>query len=138
MITTHFRRRMSVILAVLGLAGATAAACGLPGAAANAPGATASTAPVRCEIQLSESHGATVIEGHVHARTPVSGQYELEITARSGGGVSTIRQSGDFALPAGGETMLGQTRLSGPRSRFEAELTLQARGRTTRCTDARL
>jgi hypothetical protein len=142
MITTHFRRRMSVILAVLGLAGATAAACGLPGAAADAapgaPGATSASAPLRCEIQLSESHGATVIEGHVQSRLPINGHYEMEITARSGGGVSTIRQSGDFALSAGGEAMLGQTRLSGPRARFDAELTLQAQGRTLRCAEARL
>ena len=131
------RPRLSLIVAVLGLAGATAAACGLPLAQAETETHIAPE-PLRCEIALSAAPGATVIEGHVHALSAASGRYELTITTRSRAGSSTIRQAGDFALPEAGAAAMGETRLSGPPARIEAEMTVHSRGRSATCAQAQL
>lgn len=133
------RPRISVIVAVLGLAGATAAACGLPLAQAETESTPQSAAaPLRCEIALSAATGTTVIEGHVHARSPASGRYELTITTRSRAGSSTIRQAGEFTLPEAGAAIMGETRLSGPAARIEAEMTVHSRGRSITCAQTQL
>ena len=138
--TPHsIRPRFSVIVAALGLAGATAAACGLPLAQAetDAPPPSA-TAPLRCEIDVSEVSGATVIAGQVLAHSPATGRYELTITTRSRAGSSTIRQAGEFTLPDAGAAVMGETRLSGTAARIDAEMTVHSRGRAVTCAHAQL
>lgn len=115
---------------VLGLSAATfvAAACAIP-----ASQASSRNAPVRCELILDETRGATTIEGRVSADRPVSGSYRLSITSSGAGGQASISQSGDFQAGPDRAAVLGTTTLAGTPARHRAELELTLPGESLRC-----
>jgi hypothetical protein len=64
-----------------------------------------------CQIRVDQRAGSIVLEGLVFAAGTVSGSYELKVW-QHGAGSSSISQSGDFAMPAGGSSSLGMVSLS--------------------------
>ena len=131
------RRLPALVLggAVIGLA---AAACGIPASEAGTASSSRSAGPVRCEISITDSRGATTIEGRVSADRPVSGTYRLAISSRSSGGQAMINQSGDFTASPATPATLGQTSLGGPRGQYAADLEVSVNGERLRCSDGRL
>ena len=119
--------------------GLAAAACAIPASEAGTASASASaTVPVRCEVSITETRGATTIEGRVSAAQAVRGSYRLAILGRSADGRSGISQSGDFFASPGTPTVLGQTTLRGSRAQFTADLDLRVNGEELRCSGGRI
>lgn len=105
-------------------------------AACSTATASADSAPLRCEISLDALHGGgTRIGGIVTSAVPVQGSYALAITSRSGGGSASIRQSGEFAAPAGVPTPLGETEVWGSPSSHAVDLEIRVGGRRLACAD---
>ena len=132
-------RRAPAVLLGLSLAvgaAASALAHAEPEAPATAPGTAA--AAVVCEIALDAIPGGTRIEGRVTADHAIAGSYAMQITSRSGGGRSSIRQAGDFAAPAGRTTALGETELFGSPASHAVALTLTIGGQRLSCADPAL
>lgn len=124
-------RRVPALVLGLSVAGFAAAACGIPPTNAS----TASSGPLRCELVLSESRGATTIEGRVSADRPVAGTYRLSIASSSSGGRAMIDQSGDFEARPGAPAILGQTTLGGNRAQYRADLELSVPGQRLSCNE---
>lgn len=124
-------RRLPALVLGLSVAGFAAAACGIPPTAAS----TASAAPLRCELILSEARGATTIQGRVSAERPVAGTYRLSISSSSSGGRAMINQSGDFEARPGAPAILGQTTLGGPSGQYRADLELTVPGQRLTCNE---
>ncbi len=95
-------------------------------------------APLRCEMQLTETRAGTELVARAHATRALTGTYALDIRQRSGGGSATIRQSGDFDATPGTPVLLAETTLGGTRRSVEAELTLTSGKITRRCHTAEL
>lgn len=125
-------RRAPAVL--LGLSLAAMAAC----SAAFAENSRPAAAPVVCEIALEPAGSDTLITGRVHASRATQGAYAMAITSTGGGGRTTIRQSGDFSVAAGGTEVLGETRLSGSPRSHHVDLDVTVGGRALTCTDAHL
>lgn len=124
-------RRVPALVLGLSVAGFAAAACGIPPTAAS----TASAGPLRCELILSESRGATTIEGRVSSERAVTGTYRLSISSASSGGRAMINQSGDFEARPGAPAVLGQTTLGGNRGQYRADLELSVPGQRLTCNE---
>lgn len=124
-------RRAPAVL--LGLSLAAMAACSAAFAENSRP-----AAPVVCEIALEPAGSGTLITGRVHAERATQGSYAMAITSTGGGGRTTIRQSGDFSVAAGGTEVLGETRLSGSPRSHHVDLDVTVGGRALTCADARL
>ena len=109
-------------------------------AACTSASATADTAegPLRCEIALSALPGGTRIGGTVLSPTAIRGTYEMAITSQSGGGRTTLRQSGEFTAPAHIPTPLGETELTGSQARHSVDLEIRVNGRQLTCADPSL
>lgn len=132
-------RRAPAVLLGLSLAvgaAASALAHAEPEAPATAPGTAA--AAVVCEIALDAIPGGTRIEGRVISATPAAGTYALAITSRSGGGQTTIHQSGAFTARPGEPALLGETELLGSPARHSVDLEVRIGGRRLTCADPRL
>ena len=99
---------------------------------------TKADAPLRCELQLTETRDGTELVARAHADRTLSGTYALDIRQRSAGGSATIRQSGDFEADPGKPALLAESTLGGTRRSIEAELTLTADQITRRCHSADL
>lgn len=125
-------RRLPALVLAGTVTGLAAAACGIPATQAS----TARSGPVRCEISITDTRGATTIEGRVDSERPVSGTYRLAISSRSSGGQSTINQSGDFTATPAAPALLGQTTLGGTRGQYSADLELQYNGERLRCNES--
>ena len=98
----------------------------------------ATEAPQRCEVALDAVPGGTRIEGRVISTTPAAGTYALAITSRSGGGQTTIHQSGAFTARPGEPALLGETELLGSPARHSVDLEVRIGGRRLTCADPRL
>ncbi len=88
-----------------------------------------STSPFACEIAVDESGLGTQFLGRLQASEAVTGRYDLSLAGRG----TNIRQAGAFAARAGETVTLGQAMLSGPASRYDADLTITVNGATYRC-----
>lgn len=95
-------------------------------------------APLRCELQITETRTGTELVARAHAGRALEGSYALDIRQRGAGGSATIRQSGAFEVAPGKPAILAETTLGGPRRSFEAELTLTSGKITRRCHSADL
>ncbi|WP_071676125.1 curli-like amyloid fiber formation chaperone CsgH [Nioella nitratireducens] len=90
---------------------------------------TASTAPFACEIAVDESGASTQFQGRLQANSAVTGRYDLSLAGRG----TNIRQAGAFTARADETVTLGQAMLSGPASRYDADLSITVNGVTYRC-----
>ncbi|KPQ04801.1 MAG: hypothetical protein HLUCCA12_16270 [Rhodobacteraceae bacterium HLUCCA12] len=132
---TPFQPRRLPALALGGTVIGLAAACGLSATQAGTGGQDAGRDPVRCEIRIDDTQGATAIEGRVDADRPIRGHYRLSIASRSAGGSSTIDQSGEFQAAPGAPAILGQTTLGGSPGQYSAALDVDVEGARLRCTN---
>lgn len=129
----RFHTKAPMLFLGLALAG-FAAACTVASADTDAPQG-ASNAPQRCEVALDAVPGGTRIAGRVTSATPAAGTYDMAITSRSGGGQTTIHQSGAFNARPGEPALLGETELYGAPARHSVALEVQIGGRRLTCAD---
>jgi len=86
-------------------------------------------APVQCGIAIDSLAGTTTFRPWVRLDRVMPGQYSF---ALSGGGTE-INQGGGFEVGPGGQALLGQASVSGPPSRYDAELTVTVDGALYHC-----
>lgn len=125
-------KRTPALALGLSVAGLAAAACGI---GAGAAGGSAVVEPLRCELRITESAGATSIAGRISTDRPVRGSYRLAIASQGGGGSATINQSGDFEARPGTPALLGQTTLGGGAAGYRADLEILVDGLRLRCLE---
>lgn len=94
--------------------------------------------PLRCELQLTETRGATELVARAHTAKALQGDYALKIHQRSAGGTATLTQSGPFEAGPGAPALLAETTLGGTRRSIEAELTVTSGNLHHRCHSADL
>ena len=88
---------------------------------------------VGCEIRSAKVAGGVRLEGVVYARKPASGEYEFVVRKSGGGGTSNSSQSGDFALDARQESVVGEVTLGGGGA-YDADLTVRWAGGKASCS----
>lgn len=116
------------------IAAATMGAAGVGGASAPGAGAAAETAPIVCEIAVTEARGGVTFEARVASDTPVAGTYQLAIARAGASGSAMINQSGSFrTTTANRPVVLGEATLGGSASTYDAALELRANGDRLRC-----
>jgi hypothetical protein len=86
-----------------------------------------------CDIEVSHRGGGITLKGIVASGVAADGTYQLKVTS-SGSGNSTINQSGDFSVNAGGVEQLAIVSLGGDGS-YSARLTVTADGHSTACAE---
>lgn len=110
-----------------------AMAAGAAVAAAGRDGGSAAAGPLACSIGASRSGGQIILKPSVRAARATDGSYSLRVSGSGGGNTSTIRQGGDFSLPAGGTAQLGSVSLSGGSATYAVTLDITAGAASTRC-----
>jgi len=101
-----------------------------PMSASGAEGA--GTAPVSCDIRVTEGSDGIRLEPVVVAASPLQGDYEFEVFKSSGAGTAAISQGGAFSAAAGEVTVLGTSAVDATGS-IVARLTVRWLGGVVSC-----
>ncbi|QQA43298.1 curli-like amyloid fiber formation chaperone CsgH [Pelagovum pacificum] len=111
-------------------AAVVAAACAVPAATGTE---TATAAPLRCGLQVTEAGGMVTVEGVVQSDTAVSGSYALNLTRSAGGGTAQVQQGGAFTLAAGESGRIGRAEFNGRAADIDGQLTVNVSGADLVC-----
>ncbi len=89
--------------------------------------------PVRCEIQAIPDNGGIILEGLVHADTPVKGSYRFQVVTTSRAGNSNVSQGGYFSAGPDDAMTLGKVMVGNHGATYDINLEVTMGGETVEC-----
>ena len=111
-----------------------ALALALSGAAFAASDMESQDAPLRCEIEVTQTGGMISLVGLVEADHAIAGSYSFAVESSGGSGSSNIRQGGGFSVAPGETVTLGRVML-GANGVYDASLELATDSGAIECEE---